>query len=162
MKVSTRLVCSTLGSLMLGSVSFSSLASEAFVQEISHADMAGLAQDASKDNKHVMILYYENNCAACDDLNQLHNTGSVTAKRLQQDFALYKTNVNGGFNVTCPNGEYLNDRHYMSIKGIEKLPALVITDRAGNVVFVENDVSNKDQLLALGDKYRQRHLAHSW
>lgn len=124
------------------------------IEEISSTDLGMLAQQNSRNNKQTMLIYYEDNCAWCDQF------ASTEGAPQEQGYRLYKTNVNSGFNVTCPNGEYLSDREFMHIKGITQLPAAVITDNKGNVIHVQNGLRNTHDLVVLMQQHRQRQLAH--
>ena len=129
------------------------------VREINSIEMDVLAHQAAKGNKQLMIVYYKNKCKVCDYLTNDENLDSESVSGLKQNFAVYKSDVSAGFNVTCPNGEEFNENEFMAIKGISKLPAIVITDSYGNVTVVENNIASGKQLIALGEKLQNRSVA---
>ena len=110
-----------------------SYAGDELVRELGSVDLGVLAQEAAADQKQLMLVYYDNDCKACDELNQLYNAAGAKGSQLERDFVIHKTNVSTGFNITCPNGQEFADNEFMAMKGITKLPALVITDSEGNV-----------------------------
>ena len=134
------------------------LADKGNIPEIDSFDLGSLAQDAAKEKKQLMVVYYKDTCAPCEQLSQQGSHVDVSVSQTAPDFVMYKTNVSSGFNVVCPNGEQFADKEFMAIKGITALPAVVITDSFGNVMYVENSVTSKDQLLAVGKKYKKRNV----
>lgn len=123
------------------------------IREITSADLGELAQQNSREIKQTMVIYYKDDCMWCD---RLKTSQAVIASN---GFRIYKTNTSTGFDITCPNGEYLSDHEFMAIKGIGQLPAAIITDNKGNVIHVENGLSNAKQLAALITQHRKRILA---
>jgi len=137
------------------------LAEKMNIPEIDSLDLGALAQDAAKEKKQLMVVYYKGKCEPCDQLSLNGTAGDQNGSQIAPDFVMYKTNVSAGFNVVCPNGEQFANEEFMSIKGIAKLPAVVITDSFGNVMYVENNVTSKGQLLAVSDKYKKRNMVSS-
>lgn len=137
--------------LILGITMNTSYAGNGVISEVDIADLAALAEDAAGKNKQLMIVYYQDECAVCNDIN--------LATDLDNNYMLYKTNISAGFNVVCPNGEEFANNEFMHIKGISKLPAVIFTDRLGNVAFVENAVNAKSSLVSAAEKYRSHAVA---
>lgn len=123
------------------------------IKEISSADLGELARENSSDNKQTMVIYYKDNCAWCDQL------ASTQSSVIGDGFRIYKTNTSAGFDVICPNGEYLSDNEFLKIKGIMRMPAAVITDNSGNVIHVENAISDSKQLATLIHQHKKRIVA---
>jgi len=84
------------------------------IQEVNDADFSSLAAQATNENKKLMILYYRDNCKACNGINQMQLTNTDSSKKLYTEYAIYKTNVSAGFDVVCPNGELYSDSDFMS------------------------------------------------
>ncbi len=147
-------------SILVGFSINASYADNEFIQEVGSIDLGPLAQQVAENKKQLMIIYYRGNCKACDELNQMH-PGTMSSLPLARDFAIYKTDVSTEFTVTCPNGEEFRDGEFMAVKGIDGLPALVITDSEGNVAFVENNVTNKNKLIAVSEQFKKRYMANS-
>ena len=121
------------------------------IAEISEVDFNELATDAFRDKKRLMVIFHNGNCKACDDL-----VDSNKVEILNKDYQLYKMNVTTGFEITCPDGESLNENEFLENKGIISLPAVVITDEQGNVKVVENAITNSQKIMEVGRKYKLR------
>ncbi len=148
----------TLTAVLLG-FSFGTVHAEGVtIAEVGSIDLGDLASKAASNNKQLMVVYYENDCLICDQLNNTQ-TASKAASQLSSDYAVYKTNIHSAFKITCPNGEQFADQEFMAIKGITKLPAVVLTDDFGNVTFVENAVTSEDRLIAVSHQYKKRNMA---
>lgn len=128
------------------------------IPELDNLDLGELAQQAASDNKQLMVVYYNGTCLPCEQLGQAMNTLDKDGVQLTSDFVLYKTNVSAGFQVVCPNGEQFAEAEFMAVKGITGLPAVVITDGFGNVMHVENNVTNKGQLVAASERYKKQNI----
>lgn len=126
------------------------------IKKIDNADLDSLAKSAAASNKNVMIIYYKGTCKACSQLSKNINKSKTL---LSQKFVVYKTDVSSGFNVVCPNNDVYTDNEYMDIKGITKLPALVITDTDGNVSFVKNNIIDMKGLVAAVQQFSKNKLA---
>ncbi|WP_126456204.1 hypothetical protein [Sulfuriflexus mobilis] len=137
--------------LILGFSVNASYAGNSVIPEVDIADLAVLAGDAAEKNKQLMIVYYQDECAVCNDIN--------LGTDLDDSYMLYKTDVSAGFNVICPNGEEFANNEFMFIKGISKLPAVIFTDRLGNVAIVENAVNDKASLVSAAEKNRSHAIA---
>ena len=129
------------------------------IREINNIEMDVLAHQAAKENKQLMIVYYKDKCTVCDELTNNGSIGNESVSGLNQKFAMHKSDVSAGFNVTCPNDEEFNENEFMAIKGISKLPAIVITDSYGNVTVVKNNIASSQQLIALGEELHNRKVA---
>ncbi len=147
-----------LGGVLLGLSVATSHAGSDLVPELSGIDLGALAQEATGKSKQLMIVYYRGGCDICDELNRTQVSADTRLSRLRQHFVIYATDVGSGFQVACPNGMEFPDHEFMAIKGITELPALVVTDRDGNVRFVENGVTSTGKLLAVSDKLRRRNV----
>ena len=123
------------------------------ITALGNADLSRLAQAAAREHKQVMILYYEKDCALCNDLELLTLARGESVRLLQDRYALFKTRIDTDFEVVCPNGDALSESAFLQVKGVRKLPALLFTDRDGNVTAVENDVDSVKELLAIADRY---------
>lgn len=135
----------------------SAQAADDMFTEVGSADLNELTlMHDDSNSKPLMIVYYEDDCAVCNDLALSKTAAGDT---WQQSFALYKTDVAEEFSIVCPNGTELSDNNFMMIKGIEKLPAVVITDEDGNVIHVENGVDQKDRLAAIGRQMQTHQVA---
>jgi len=129
-------------------------ADEMNIPEVDSADFEALAQDAAAENKQLMIVYYQNKCDTCDQLITLQENEKIKLSDITEQYKLYKTNVAESFDVVCPSGEMLSNNEFLLMKGITSFPAVVITDKFGSVDVVENNVSTRQQLLALSEQFK--------
>lgn len=140
------------------SISFAQ-AENSRIPKVNEADFQVLAQDAKKENKQLMILYYRRQCIVCEQFAAMQENGDPAAKKLTNGYKIYKTDVAAGFDVTCPSGETFSEDEFMAMKGITTLPAVVITDAEGNVEVVANEIINDRQLMAIGERSMIQNVA---
>jgi len=133
-------------------------AEEVTIAEVSHADFEVLAQNAAKENKQLMIVYYRNQCKACEQLVKQQGNEKLSADEINQHYKIYKTNTATEFDVVCPNGEIYAEEEFLTVKGIRSFPAVVITDKLGNVEMVENSVTTSDQILQLANLFKAQEI----
>lgn len=119
------------------------------VDYIDFADRSGLASDTGR---HLLVLYVGDDCAACERL-----IGEVAASPqlqgyLAKHFDTARINLSGTYSVSCPQGIDLDQEEFAEMKGIDKLPTLVVHDGNGNLSVRLEDVASTAQL-ALFSRY---------
>ena len=154
MKTLTYLFCAMVG-VLLSLSSTISYANDRSILKVDSADFSDLAEKAADEKKQLMIIYYKDQCKACDDLDKMQLTESDSSNKLYSGYSIYKTNVSSGFDIVCPSGDVYSDSEFMSIKGITELPALVMTDSEGNVTYVENNITSKKNIITVSELFKE-------
>ena len=118
------------------------------IPQITDIDLQYASAKAKSNNRTLMIVYNNENCATCKEWLVSTLEKQATDKMLNQ-FEIKNVSMQKGIEVVCPSGIELDNEEFYEAKGIEGDLSIVFHNDIGEVVYTYNEQPSDEDLNAL-------------
>ena len=123
-------------------------------------DLKQEARLASRQGKHLMVMFVKEGCAPCIEMKQSVLNDPAVQNFYQKHFVSYHVNIFGDLPVIDARGEVLTEKTYARRYGIWGTPTFYFYGEQGQLVFQRTGFMKKQDFLRLGDYIRSRDTGH--
>ncbi|WXU00835.1 MAG: hypothetical protein Ctma_1569 [Catillopecten margaritatus gill symbiont] len=117
----------------------------------SFMDFSEDLEEATDNNRHIMIYFHQNGCPYCAKLVQDNFHDKQLVAKLQKDFDVIETNMWGDRDLTDWTGKEFTEKEFSAHMKVQFTPTLVFLDTKGNTVLRLNGYQSIDKMHATLD-----------
>jgi thioredoxin-related protein len=153
----------TIKTLFLASLVCTSIAGRADAQGdgdlfemILEVDLKQDARMASRNGKHLMIMFVKEGCAPCIRMKKTVLSDPVVQGYFRQNFISYQVNIFGDLPIVDINGVRQTEKQYAKRQGIWGTPVFYFLGEDGRLVYKRIGFIGKQDFMKIG-KYVSAH-----
>lgn len=116
--------------------------------KVSFLNLPADAREAAANDKHLLLVWYQDGCPYCARLINTNFSQKRTAEYTREHFDAIALNLWGSRQVTSLSGETLTEKALGKELGVQFTPTLQVLDGSGEVVLRLNGYYPPDRFLA--------------
>ncbi|MBI1425768.1 MAG: thioredoxin fold domain-containing protein [Gammaproteobacteria bacterium] len=124
---------------------------EAIFDPILEVDLRHDGQRASREHKHLMIMFVKDGCSPCLQMKRDVLPDPDIQAFFRQRFIAYNINIFGDLPIVDGDGAEFTEKRYAKRENIWGTPTFYFYGKNGQVVFKHTGALSKEKFLALGE-----------
>jgi Thioredoxin-related protein len=108
-------------------------------------------EEATDENKHVMIYFHQNGCPYCAKLVEDNFSDKAIVAKLQKDFDVIETNMWGDRDLVDWTGREFSEKEFSAFMKVQFTPTTLFLNSKGDVVLRLNGYQSIDKMHATLD-----------
>ena len=114
-------------------------------------DFAEDLEEATDENRHVMIYFHQNGCPYCAKLVEDNFHDKDLVAKLQKNFDVIETNMWGDRDLTDWQGREFTEKEFSTFMKVQFTPTIIFLNAKGGIVLRVNGYQSIDKLHAMLD-----------
>ena len=108
-------------------------------------------EEATDENKHVMIYFHQNGCPYCAKLVEDNFSDEAIIAKLQKDFDVIETNMWGDRDLVDWTGKEFSEKEFSAFMKVQFTPTILFLNSKGEIVLRLNGYQSIDKMHATLD-----------
>ena len=114
-------------------------------------DFAEDLEEATDENRHVMIYFHQNGCPYCAKLVEDNFHDKDLVAKLQKNFDVIETNMWGDRDLTDWKGKEFTEKEFSAFMKVQFTPTIIFLNAKGDIVLRVNGYQSIDKLNSMLD-----------